>query len=59
MSVKVKGESESEWEMIFQILTGMEPRNPFPGSVVAFFQKQNAKKSGKINGKSVKIMKKV
>ncbi len=43
MSVKVKGESESEWEMIFQILTGMEPRNPFPGSVVAFFQKQNAK----------------
>ena len=51
MSVKVKGESESEWEMIFQILTGMELINPFPGSVIAFFKK--IAKNMEINGKSV------
>jgi len=37
--VKVKGESESESKMIFQILTGMKPRNTFPGSVIAVFKK--------------------
>ena len=57
MRVKVKGESASESKMIFQILTGMKPRNPFPGSGIAGFQKTTEIR--KINGESVEIMKKV